>query len=180
MANTKLASESIDIYMGSMLQSNEPYSSVSLLVSGFPVGSKISKVENFMQKICGGRNYCIKMTNSQQFKGFTFINFDTLDQAKEFSTQPLFFNAKQLNLRVTSSHQEFVKESLQNIRSPKKIIVDRIPKRITKEFLETFFAKFGEIEHMNLVDRDEKTVNFAYVTFYESSSAKAAVDCKNL
>lgn len=85
-----------------------------------------------------------------------------------------------LNLCVTTTHENFLKESLQNIRSPKKVFIDRIPKKINKDFLMGFFSKFGEIEHLNLVDRDDKTVNFAYITFYDSSSATEVVNDGNL
>lgn len=111
-------------------------------------------------------------------RGFVFITFKTREEAEKFVVGEHVFEGKTLDCKISLDHESFIASSLNNIREPKKVFIDKIPRKFKKVDLEKIFGKFGEIEEIILIEKDERTINFAYVTYFDSNAAKNCVKQK--
>lgn len=80
-----------------------------------------------------------------------------------------------LDCKVSLHHQDYITTSLNNIREPKKIFVDKIPKKVAKIYLEKTFGVYGEIEEIILIEKEKRNINFAYITYFDTESAQKCV-----
>jgi hypothetical protein len=64
---------------------------------------------------------------------------------------------------------------LNNIREPKKIFVDKIAKKVAKKDLEKTFGVYGQIEEIILIEKEKRSINFAYITYFDTKSAQKCV-----
>ena len=151
---------------------------VTVIVTGFPQKTCTKDVEGFMQNVCAGNKYDVKVDSKNYFRGFVYVKFLFLEEAESFINQEYVFQKKLLNCRISMQYYQFINESIDNLRNPKKVFVDRIPKHWSKKEVEKFFDMYGEVDYLSLVDKDHKTVNFAYVTFVQSESASNCVQSK--
>lgn len=103
-------------------------SGITVIVTGFNHLANTEEVEAFMNSVCENHNYDIKVNNDKCFRGFVYILFDTEHEAAKFMKQDIYYDRKLLNMRISKDYDVFIEESIENLRWPKKIFVDRIPK----------------------------------------------------
>jgi len=75
---------------------------------------------------------------------------------------------------------DFIQNCLEDLRHPKKVYINKIPKNFEKNQIVETFKQFGEVHQVNIIHRTDRVNNFAYVTFVDSKSAVAAVNHKFL
>ena len=160
-----------DPYIESELIKDYDDKNVTVIVTGFPQKTNKIEVEEFMLNISDGNKFDVKVDSKNYFRGFVYVKFQLLEEAEKFINKEYVFQKKLLNCRISMQYYQFINESIDNLRSPKKVFADRIPKHWSKKEVEKFFDQYGEVDYLSLVDKDHKTVNFAYVTFVESESA---------
>ena len=85
------------------------------------------------------------------------------------------YDNKVLDCKVSLHHTDYITSSLNNIREPKKIFVDKIAKRVTKSDLEKSFMVYGEIEEIILIEKEKRSINFAYISYFDTESARRCV-----
>jgi hypothetical protein len=98
-----------------------------------------------------------------------------LKEARDFANQRHVYDDKVLDCKVSLHHQDYITTSLNNIREPKKIFVDKIPKNVAKIYLEKTFGVYGEIEEIILIEKEKRNINFAYITYFDTESAQKCV-----
>ena len=75
---------------------------------------------------------------------------------------------------------DFIQNCLEDLRHPKKVYINKIPKNFEKNQIVEAFEQFGEVHQVNIIHRTDRVNNFAYVTFVDSKSAVATVNYKFL
>ena len=157
---------------------NSMENTLSVLIAGFPQGTSTNEVREFIINIAPGKKHVIRTTNDNTFRGFQFVNFNSAEEANEFLSQEHAFNGKVLDCKIAKDHDDFIKTSLQNLKCPRIVFVDKIPKHMCKKNIEDIFSKFGKIEETLLIVKKEKHVNYAYVTFSSTREAIMVVTMK--
>lgn len=165
-------------YMEPEFLKNDNDKTVTVIVTGFPQKTCTNDVEAFMHKITAGNKSDVKVDTKNYFRGFVYVKFKFVWEAEQFINKEYVFQRKLLNCRISMQYYQFINESIENLRNPKKVFADRIPKHWCKKEVEKFFGNYGEIDYISLVDKDHKTVNFAYVTFIKTQSARDCVKSK--
>ena len=158
---------------------NKSYSSekylVKVLVGGFPLGSKISKIRNFMSSILNNQKFTVIIDNKNCFRGFVFVNFETLGEAVEFTQKEISYIEKNLDIKIIDEQMDFIVDSIENLKEPKKVYVSKLPKTMTKSNLTNLFKLYGTIKDVIIIDRKDREKNFAYVNFHNTDSARSCV-----
>ena len=147
----------------------------TVFVGGFPKSANTQVINEFVKTICNHTDFMLVTDSKYRSRGFVFITFATYKEAKLFVSRDHIFDGKVLDCKISLDHEEFITASLNNIRAPKKIFVDKIPKRFKKRDLEKLFGVYGEIEEVILIEKDERKINFGYVTYYKAEAAKKCV-----
>jgi len=65
-----------------------------------------------------------------------------------------------------------IKDCLEVLKNPYRVLAKKIPKFLKKIDIERMFQKFGEIESLKIIDSPNNKYLFAYVNFTDSTSAK--------
>lgn len=152
---------------------------VTVFVGGFPKTTNVSLVDQYLATICLGNDFIAVTDANNNSRGFAFVTFKSIEEATDFVKQKFIYNGKVLDTRISLNNKDFINTSLLNIREPKKVFVDKIPNYIKKDDLYKIFEKFGDIEEIILLEKRERPINFAYVTFYKHLSAKKCVEKKS-
>ena len=147
----------------------------TVFISGFPTKSSVKKIEHFLQHVCQLEDYKIRMGKSFKFCGYCFVCFDTLVEAEKFCQQEKVFEGKLLNSKISIDHQNYIHNNLAEAREPRKVFIDSIPKGMNKKMLNQTLQKFGPIELLEYVVKEQKPINIAYVTFQIPDSARKCV-----
>lgn len=153
---------------------------IVVFIGGFPIGSKISDIRNFMQGLVERSKFTVMTDSKNCFKGFVFVNFDLLEEATAFADKEFTYQDKSLDLKVMNEQGDFLNESIQNLKEPRKVYVSKLPKHLTKTCLSSLFKSFGPIKDVLIIDRKDRNNNFAYVQFKDTISAKNCVAKKGI
>lgn len=147
----------------------------TVFVGGFPKTANTLIIQQYVEKICKHSEFMLVTDSKNRSRGYVFITFNSKEEANRFVRQEHMFEKKSLDCKISLNHESFITSSLINIREPKKVFVDKIPKNLKKCDVEKMFGKFGEIEEIILIVKEERTINFAYVTYFSSDHAKKCV-----
>ena len=150
----------------------------TVFISGFPTKSSVKKIEHFLQYVCQLDDYKIRMGKSYKFCGYCFVCFDTMGEAEEFCQKEKVFEGKLLNSKISIDHQNYIYNNLAEAREPRKVFIDSIPKDMNKKMLNQILQKFGSIELLEYVVKEQKPINITYVTFQSQDSARKCVTAK--
>lgn len=163
-------------YMNSKF--NQSDETVTVFMGGFPKTTDVVLIEQYLATICSD-NECVAITDqNNKSRGFAFVTFNTIEEANEFVKKKFAYNGKTLDIRLSLDSKDFISSSLLNIREPRKLFVDKIPNNLKKDDLLKIFKKFGEIEEIILFEKNERLINFAYVTFFKHMNARKCVEKK--
>lgn len=110
-------------------------------------------------------------------RGFGFIRYKTLEDQGRCLAERHYIEGRQLEVKLPQSKTSGL-DDLTYPGSPqphlsRRIFVGRVTENITKEDLETYFVKYGEITDV-FVPKPFRM--FAFVTFAEAESAAALID----
>lgn len=151
---------------------NNHYGKPTIFVGGIPKNSDIEHVNSYLDTIVGNGMHNIITDSKDRLRGFAFIIFETKKEADQFLTKQYIYEGKVLDCKSSLDHEDYIASSLINIREPKKVFVDEIPKSFAKSDLHDIFEPFGEIDEIILIEKLKKPVNFAYVTFMDTKCAQ--------
>ena len=151
----------------------------TVFVGGFPKSANTQIINEYVKSICKHSEFILVTDSMYRSRGFVFITFNTLKEAKSFVKKNHVFEGKILDCKISLDHEEFITASLNNIRAPKKVFVDKIPRRFTKHDLEKLFGVYGDIEEVILIEKDDRKINFGYVTYLRSEAAKKCCAQRN-
>lgn len=146
-----------------------------VFIGGIPKDCDISDANNFLQSICGTSPFNLITDNKNRPRGFAFVSFYNKDDAEKFLSKPHSYNGKELDCKSSLEQSAYVDASLSNIREPKKIYADEIPKQFTKIVISQAFAVYGDIEEIILIEKAKKPKNFAYITFSNTEAAQKCI-----
>ena len=147
---------------------------ISVLVAGFPKETKRQDVMNYVSEIAPFYRSTIIKSHKNTFRGFQFIHFKSMKDAKNFVGKNYYFEGKQLDCKVSINHDDFTCNSLQNVREPKKVVAENLSVNISKNEVKQLFSRFGKVEEVILTPTLGDMFHNAFVTFYSYKSAK---DC---
>lgn len=145
-------------------------------LAGFPRISDAKIIEQYMKDLCPDEDYQVVKSNTNLFRGFVLINFKTYYASNIFMQQDVFFQGKQLESSTYYDEKTYIEKCLDTLREPKVVFIDKVPKHVTKEDLEETCSKFGDIEETRLIIRKELPINYAFINYYEYSSAEKCID----
>lgn len=147
----------------------------TVFIGGIPKDSDIEDVNIYLLSICGNSPFNLITDSKSRLRGFAFVSFSDKNDIKRFLSKPHSYNGKQLDCKSSLEQSDYVDASLNNIREPKKIYADDIPKQYTKKTLQESFLAYGEIEEIILIEKAKKPKNFAYITFADTDSAQKCI-----
>lgn len=147
----------------------------TVFIGGIPKDSDIDDVNTYLLSICGNSPFNLITDSKSRLRGFAFVSFSDKNDIKRFLSKPHSYNGKQLDCKSSLEQSDYVDASLNNIREPKKIYADDIPKQYTKKILQEAFSAYGEIEEIILIEKAKKPKNFAYITFADTDSAQKCI-----
>ena len=147
----------------------------TIFVGGIPKTDDINDINAYLDTIVGNGTHNVITDSKHRLRGFAFVIFNTKEESDLFLEKEHVYNGKVLDCKSSLDHDDYIASSLLNIREPKKVFIDEIPKNFVKSELIDIFTPFGELDEVILIEKVKKPVNFAYVTFVESQSAKDIV-----
>lgn len=150
----------------------------SVLVAGFEKDLNALTISRFFKTVCPHNKVTIMTKGKNKFKGMVFILFDTQEEAIEFTQKDLIYKSKQLDVKLAIDTDSFIKNCLNDLRYPKKIYINKIPKNFGKQKIADLFEVCGKVFAVNIIHRPDRCNNFAYVTFVDSESAIKCVTKK--
>lgn len=149
----------------------------SVLIAGFPIGTKLQIIQDYMDEISNGKTYSIIQRSNKKFRGFSFIHFTDKREAEEFCEREIRFNGKLLDYKLSVNQDDYIKDCLKELTKPRKVYVLGVPKSYSKKDIENLFMKHGDIEEISIIDKENYKCNKAFVTFIEYSSAAECAKC---
>ena len=97
---------------------------ITVLIRGFPPNSDMEKVDAFMITIC--KNFTFKLSKSKKkFLGHAFVQFETRQQALEFSGKRYCFGQSPLECKFPVDRERHIQQSLEDLKYPRKVFADR-------------------------------------------------------
>ena len=84
-------------------------------------------------------------------------------QTSEFSSAPKDAITNKSGENLTSVYQE---------EQDYKIFIGKLPHSITKEQIVQHFSKYGKIKRVNIVQKQDKKLNFGFVYFRDHEAVK--------
>ena len=84
-------------------------------------------------------------------------------QTSEFSSAPKYAITKKSGKNLTSVYQE---------EQDYKIFIGKLPHSITKEQIVQHFSKYGKIQRVNIVQKQDRKLNFGFVYFCGHEAVK--------
>ena len=148
---------------------------ISVLVAGFPKEHDSEAIRVFIESISPSKHYKQIKKNINQFKGLVFVYFETKEEAEDFCSKEYRYQGKLVDCKISKNQEDFINESLRNLRFPNKIFAINIPSYFSKTDTGKVFGKYGEIQEIVLVDKEIKKSKIAYVSFKNFESAKKCV-----
>ena len=106
--------------------------------------------------------------------------FPNKDQAFKWMNRDHYFQGEKLECKLSLDHDAYIISSLQNVRSPKKLFVDNIPKNVIRDDLKKCFEQFGQIDEVVIIQKDKRGSDLAYVNFCETDDAMRCANMKKL
>lgn len=154
---------------------NQSPAKPTIFIGGLPKDLDLKAANAFMKSMVGNRNYNIITDSKCKLRGFAFVTFNSEEEANLFLQKEHRYKNKVLDCKFSLEHDDYITASLINIREPKKIFIDDIPKQFTKSRIVKYFETFGDIEEAVLIEKCKKPFNFSYIHYYETESAQKAV-----
>jgi RNA recognition motif-containing protein len=152
----------------------------SVFIGGIPKNTNIEVLVQNIKLINPEAEFHLVTDIKNRSRGFAFIIFKTQDEAQAFAKIEHVHEGKILDCQVSLDYNEHITSSLRNIREPRKVFVDKIPKSFTKHDIKNTLAIYGPIDGVILIAKEKREINFAYVCFSGSESARMCVDSKHL
>lgn len=152
----------------------------SALIAGFPKELCSDTINEFFADICPNNKVTVMTKGKSKFKGMVFVLFATIEEATEFTKKELVYKGKMLDIKLAIDTDDFIQNCLEDLRHPKKVYINKIPKNFEKNQIVETFSQFGEVHQVNIIHRTDRVNNFAYVTFVDSKSAVETVNHKFL
>lgn len=153
---------------------------VSVLVAGFPKESLLSEIRDFISEVSKRKKFTVLKGKKNKFRGLVFVHFTDIEEANEFVKKSLFYGDTLQDIKVALDHDDYIEQSLESIRNPKKVFIEDLPKCFEKNNVESIFEKYGEIEELVLIEKCKKGNQMAFITYKDSSSAKTLCDLKQI
>lgn len=147
----------------------------TVFIGGLPKSRHIKQVDDYIKTLSGNREYNVIVDARKKLRGFAFIMFDTIEEAQDFVKKEHWYQGKLLDCKLSLDHNDYIKSSLINIRMPKKVFLDYVPKKFTKEHLTNIFKSFGEVIELITIDKGVSDLCYTYVTFDDFESAEKVV-----
>lgn len=147
----------------------------TVFVGGIPKTADTKVLREYIRSVNSNCEFHLVTDSKNRSRGFAFILCATEKEAHEFANQRHMYDNKVLDCKVSLHHTDYITSSLNNIREPKKIFVDKIAKRVTKSDLEKSFMVYGEIEEIILIEKEKRSINFAYISYFDTESARRCV-----
>jgi RNA recognition motif-containing protein len=152
----------------------------SVFIGGIPKNTNMEVLVQNIKLINPDAEFHLVTDIKNRSRGFAFIIFKTQDEAQAFAKIEHVHEGKILDCQVSLDYNEHITSSLRNIREPRKVFVDKIPKGFTKHDIKNTLAIYGPIDGVILIAKEKREINFAYVCFSGSESARMCVDSKHL
>ena len=111
-------------------------------------------------------------------RGFGFILFNSMKTYKTVTSRKHVIDGREVDCGSAVYSKENNRDEAV-VKNEKKIFIRSLPTDTTKSELNTFFAKFGEIDKILLVKRKNKSHAFAFITFVEQRVAEEVVSIRN-
>lgn len=147
----------------------------TLFVSDFPQEVEEDTIRNFFKDYVITNVYFVRKPN----KCYCQVIFDTYESSENarinLNLKPISFKNKLYPLRICKYEKPSASSNDKN-----NILIKNLPKDMSARELYELLTPFGDIKSCKLeIDLDGKSMEYGYVTFYESDSTLKAIDQLN-
>lgn len=147
---------------------------ISVLIRGFPPNTDLEEIRQYLTSICQDGTF--KMSKKKcQFHGYAFLYFKEFEEAREFSKKKFYFKTTLLECKFPVDRDRYIKQCINDLKYPRKVFVDKIPKSYRNNEIKCVFSGFGKVQSLILIENNEKPINQAMVTFEEYNAAYKSV-----
>ena len=120
---------------------------VSVLIRGFPPNSDLEEVKTFLESICDGGSFKISKKKCQ-FHGYVFVYFKEYEEASAFSKKKFQFKNTNLENKFPVDRDRYIKQCISDLKFPRKVFVDKIPKNYRSNEIKCVFSGFGKVQSL--------------------------------
>lgn len=145
-----------------------------ILFKGFPPETGFKDIEDYIKDVCEYLKIKV-ISKKSNFYTFAFVYFESAATLQKVLQKKHYYNGIQLETKLPLDRDEHIKQSVQDLRDPRKIFVDKIPKGYTANDIKSIFGNYGKIVSINMFFNNNKPINQANITFQEHHSALACV-----
>ena len=147
---------------------------ISVLIRGFPPNTDLEEIRQYLDSICQDGTF--KMSKKKcQFHGYAFLYFKEFEVASEFSKKKFYFKNTLLECKFPVDRDRYIKQCINDLKYPRKVFVDKIPKSYRNNEIKCVFSGFGKVQSVILIESNDKPINQAMVTFEEYNAAYKSV-----
>ena len=140
-------------------------------VSGFPLNIDLSEIQQYMMSMLPIKQFTVASDGNNKFCGFVFVSFKDEVEAINYMMDKSYYKEKNLNSKIVVDYDEFILCNLKHLRTGKKIFIDKIPKTVTEEELRISLIKFGKVDDLLLLCRENREFQFGFVTYQNQGPA---------
>jgi len=155
---------------------SKPLAPVDLIIMNIPFKSEESEMREYFATFGELVMVQLKKDLAGKSRGFGFIRYKTLEDQGRCLSERHYLEGRQLEVKLPQDKgtDEVVYPGQQNQpHLSRRIFVGRVTENVTKEDLETYFVKYGEITDVFVPNPFRM---FAFVTFAEAESAANLIE----
>lgn len=156
---------------------SKPAGPVDLIVMNLPFKLEEDAMKSYFDTFGELVMVQLKKDLEGKSRGFGFIRYKTLEDQGRCLSERHYIDGRQLEVKLPQSKSagldDVVYPGAPQPHLSRRIFVGRVTENITKEDLETYFVKYGEITDV-FVPKPFRM--FAFVTFAEAESAAALIE----
>lgn len=152
---------------------------VTVLIRGFPPNTDLQKIREYLNSICEEGTFKLSKKKCQ-FHGYAFVYFQTIEQAQAFSKKKFHYDNLLLECKFPVDRVKHIKQCIEDLRKPRKVFADKIPKNLHHNDVKSIFSGFGKVQSLVLLESHGKPINQAMVTFAEHDHANKCVMKHNI
>ena len=145
-----------------------------ILFKGFPPETGFKDIEDYIKDVCEYLKIKV-ISKKSNFYTFAFVYFENAANLHKVLQKKHYYKGIQLETKLPLDRDEHIKQSVQDLREPRKIFVDKIPKGYTANDIKSIFGNYGKIVSINMFFNNNKPINQANITFQEHHSSLACV-----
>ena len=150
------------------------------MVANFSLNSNPNVIYDFLRSIICDSRIDLKLDKNSYFKGYVFVYFKTIQDAKAFASKKTYYKQKLLDVRIMTDSRQHIQDCLDSAKDPKQIFVTNLPEYYDKKQVSLLFDQFGKLDEVKILINKQKQANIGVIRFAEICATKKAIQLKKI